>query len=94
MGKLFTILLNLHDFRSAFRVRLRSRGVARGVDVAVFTNDSNISSSPSVKMSSVILSAGDLGISGRRRLNAAALSILSTNEFCVPNNCLRKSNET
>lgn len=59
----------LHDFRSALRVRFRSRGVVLGVEVAVLTNDSNISSSPSVKLSSVIFSAGDLGISARLRLN-------------------------
>lgn len=61
----------LHDFRSAFRVRLRSLGIVRGVDafVAVFTSDSNISSSPSVKPSSFGLILGERMTSGRRRLH-------------------------
>lgn len=72
---------NSHDFLSALRVRFLSRGVVLGVDVAVLTNDSNNSSSPSVKLSSVIFTAGDRGIiSARRRLNTYwhGLSILST----------------
>lgn len=46
-----------HDFLSACLVRFRSLGVGRAPDVfvAVLTNDSNISSSPSVKFSSVCL---------------------------------------
>lgn len=66
----FENLHHSHDFLSAFRVRFLSRGVVLDVDVAVLTNDSKISSSPSVKLSSVILTAGERGNSGRRRLNA------------------------
>lgn len=90
-------LLNLHmahshDFLSAFRVRFLSRGADRGVDVAVLTNDSNISSSPSVNVSSDNLSAGERSTSGRRRRSPGygdALSTLSTDGLCVPSNCLQ-----
>lgn len=61
--------LSLHDFLSALRVRFRSRGAVLGVEVAVFTNDSNISSSPSVNVSSDIFNAGERCTSGRLRLN-------------------------
>lgn len=62
----------VHDFRSACLVRFRSRGAGLAPDalVAVFTNDSKISSSPSVKFSSLfrtcIPEAGDRMLSARR----------------------------
>lgn len=56
MGRIQSVATNgnLHDFRSAWRVRFRSLCIGRGVAVlvAVFTSDSSISSSPSVKLSS------------------------------------------
>lgn len=95
MFRLNSIITHLHDFLSAFRVRFLSRGAVRGVDVAVLTNDSNISSSPSVNVSSDNLSAGERSTSGRRRRSPVygdELSTLSTDGLCVPSNCLQ-SNE-
>lgn len=85
--------IGLHDLRSAFRVRFRSRGAVLGVEVAVLTSDSNISSSPSVKVSSYSLSAGERCTSGRRRRKPAygdELSRLSMEGLCDPNNCLKQ----
>lgn len=81
---------SLHDFRSALRVRFLSRGVA--ALVAVLTSDSKISSSPSVKPSSLIFNAGDRNISGRLRLHVVlgtpTLSKLSNDGLWAPSNCL------
>lgn len=85
------VIANLHDFLSAFRVRFLSRGAVRGVDVAVLTNDSNISSSPSVNVSSDNFSVGVRCTSGRRRRSPVygdEVSTLSTDGLCDPNNCL------
>lgn len=60
----------LQDFLSALRVRFRSRGAVLDVEVAVLTNDSNSSSSPSVKVSSDIFNAGERSTSGRLRRKA------------------------
>lgn len=88
-------MTHLHDFLSAFRVRFLSRGADRGVDVAVLTNDSNISSSPSVNVSSDNLCAGERSISGRRRRSPVygdEVSTLSTVDgLCDPSNCLRSN---
>lgn len=87
-------MAHLHDFLSAFRVRFLSRGAVRGVDVAVLTNDSNISSSPSVNVSSDNLSAGERSTSGRRLRSPVygdELSTLSTDGLCVPSNCLQSN---
>lgn len=83
----------LHDFLSACLVRLRSLGVGLGpaAFVAVFTSDSRISSSPSVKFSSVCRSNGDrilLGLCRRNDVKMLGLSIVSTFGFGEPRSCL------
>lgn len=84
-------IFHSHDLRSAWRVRLRSRGVGRGPGpfMAVFTNDSMISSSPSVKFSSFCLITGDRSPSARRRRHVRVPSELSFREFVEPSNCLQ-----
>lgn len=94
---------NLHDFRSACRVRFRSRGAGRdpGAFVAVLTSDSKISSSPSVKFSSVCLrpNAGDRILSARRRRHvnvtglSIAFSVAGFGLFGDPSNCLQIENK-
>jgi len=63
-----TCVVNLHDLRSAWRVRFRSLGVVRvpGALVAVLTRDSSISSSPSVNCSSLWRVIGERSCSARR----------------------------
>lgn len=88
---LFNNYDNLHDFLSAFRVLFLSRCTGRGVAVfvTVFTSESNISSSASLKLSSRAGTLGDRCDSGRRRLNVNVPLISAVSEpSVVPSSCL------
>lgn len=91
--EVFSATGNLQDFRSACRVRFRSRGVdlVPGAFVAVFTSDSRISSSPSVNCSSLLIVLGEWRFSGRRLRQVKGFpgSGVSTVVIGEPKSCLK-----